>query len=196
VSSRVDLGGRRIIKKHDYEALVDIRGTFLGRTGEDGKLWHTFTEASHYVLVAVKKWYLPGFTSINVRGILRALAIEAPRRAPVGEEVTMTVLQRGTEEPVEGAGIWALTRDNAEVLREEMKELKEDTSIAAEDKDYEALVDIRGTFLGRTDEDGELSHTFTEAGGYLLAAVKRGYFPGFAPIGIGSINIPQALAIK
>ena len=116
-----------------------------------------------------------------------ALAIVAPRIAGVGKEISMTVFLRATQEPFEGAGVWALTRDEAEVLREEMAALREDGSVAAADKDYEALVDIHGAFLGRTDEDGKLYHTFVEAGGYLLVTVKRGYFPGFTPIGIRDV---------
>ncbi len=178
----------------DYEAMVDARGIFLGRTDGDGKLFHTFTESNVYFLVAVKKWYFPGFTRINVRDMSRALGIEAPRRAKPGEEITITTFQRITNDPVEDAGIWALTRDNVETLRAELQALREDTSITAEEKDYEAVVRVYGFFLGRTDEDGELNYAFEEAGGYLLVAVKRGYHPGFAPIGVR--NIPNALALQ
>ena len=59
-----------------------------------------------------------------------------------------------------------------------MAALREDTSVAAEEQDYESLVDIYGDFLGRTDEDGELSHAFSSEGIYLLVGVKKGYFPG------------------
>jgi hypothetical protein len=180
-------------EEKDYEALADIHGTFIGRTGDDGKLYHTFREEGVYVLAAIKRGYFPGFTSIYVGEIPRALAIEAPRRAKVGEEVNMTVYQKGTSEPVEGAGVWAITRDNVEVLKEEMSVLREDVSIASEDKDYESVVDIYGTFLGRTDERGNLSHTFEEEGVYVLVAVKRGYFPGSSPILIG--NMQQGLTL-
>ena len=181
-------------EEKDYEALADIHGTFLGRTGADGKLYHTFREAGVYVLVAIKRGYFPGFTSIYVGETPRALAIEAPKRAKVGEDVTMTVYQRGTSEPIEAAGIWALTRDNVELLKQQMTSLREDTSISTEEKDYEALVSIYGTFLGWTDERGQLSHAFGEEGLHVLVAVKRGYFPGFAPIFIG--DTPKALAIE
>lgn len=180
-------------EEKDYEALADIHGTFIGRTGEDGKLYHTFTDEGVYVLAAIKRGYFPGFTSIYVGEIPRALAIEAPRKAKVGEEVNMTVYQRGTNEPIEAAGIWAITRDNVEVLKEQMTALREDGTISSEDKDYESVVDIYGTFLGRTDERGHLSHAFGEEGVYVLVAVKRGYFPGSSPILIG--NIQQGLTL-
>ena len=102
----------------DHESLVGAHGRLLGRTGSDGRLLHTFNEKGVHVLVAVNGGYLPGFTRINIGTMPRALAIEAPRRALPGESVTMTVFQRGTEEPIKGANIWAFTRENAEILKE------------------------------------------------------------------------------
>ena len=94
----------------------------------------------------------------------------------------MTVFDRINHNPMEDAGVWALTRDNVETLKAEMQVLREDTSITAEEKDYEAVVGIYGDFIGRTDENGELTHAFDEAGAYLMVAVKKGYIPGFAPV--------------
>ena len=121
-----------------------------------------------------------------------ALAIRAPKAARVGEEVTMAVYQRGTQEPIGNAGVWALTRDQATILKDEMAQIRAEGEAATQDIDYESLVSVRGTLLGRTDENGQLTHTFDEAGGYLLVAVKRGYFPGFATIGI---RAPQTVEI-
>ena len=177
----------------DYEAMVSARGIFLGRTGADGRLYHTFEEAGRYVLVAVKGGYHPGFTGINVREVRQGIGIEAPRRAAPSEEITIATFERATQEPLAGAGIWALTRDNVEALKAEMQALTEDASIAAAEKDYEALVGRYGFFLGRTGDNGELNCAFAESGGYLLVAVKPGYYPGFAPISIREIT--NALAV-
>ncbi len=73
-----------------------------------------------------------------------------------------------------------------------MTALREDTSVAAEEKDYESLVDIHGDFLGRTDEDGELSVAFSSGGIYLLVGVKRGYYPGVTIIGIHEMPAPTS----
>ena len=54
-----------------------------------------------------------------------------------------------------------------------------------------ACVGAHGAFLGRTDEDGKLSVTFTEPGGYLLVAVKRGYIPGFQAFGVRDLPQPK-----
>lgn len=180
--------------EQDYEKIVGAYGFFLGRTGENGKLAYTFGQAGQYILVAAKKGYLPGFTHIGIRESVRALGIQAPRRVPVGEKVTITVVERLTQEEVEGAGVWAITQDKIETLKAEAQALREDTSIPAEEKDYEALVGGYGFFLGETDKHGKLDYTFTEAGGYLLVAIKRGYVPGFAPLGV--YTTPKALGIQ
>ena len=119
-----------------------------------------------------------------------ALAIQAPRRAPFGESVTMTVFQRGTEDPVKDAGIWAITRENAESLRERIAELREEDENAIRELDWESLVSGYGFFLGTTHGNGQLKYAFTEEGGYLLIAIKPGYLPGRT--GIAIRNIPEA----
>ncbi|NIO06702.1 MAG: hypothetical protein GTO40_01455, partial [Deltaproteobacteria bacterium] len=86
------------------ESLVDIHGDFLGRTDEDGELTHAFAEAGGYLLVAVKRGYIPGFSPIGVGIKPKAIGLHAPWRALVGQEVTITAFQRGTQEPVEGTG--------------------------------------------------------------------------------------------
>ncbi|MFC1920580.1 hypothetical protein ACFLYQ_02515 [Chloroflexota bacterium] len=170
----------------DYEALADIHGTFIGHTSEDGRLYHAFEEANTYVLAAVKRTYLPGFSTIRVGEGIKALTLKAPDKALPGEEVLMTVYQRGTVDTIDNAGIWAITRENAEAMRDELTALREDTSIPGEEKDYQSIIDSYGTFLGRTDEYGNFSYVFEIEGGYLLAAVQRGYIPGFSPIRIGN----------
>jgi hypothetical protein len=181
------------VEEKDYEALVGLHGAFLGRTDEEGELTHAFAEPGGYLLVAVKRGYLPGFTPIGIGNTSRALAIDAPRAARVGEPVTLTVFLRGALEPVEDAGIWALTQDEAEVLKEEMAALRQDTSISAEEKDYEALISVHGSLLGRTNDNGQLRHAFSEPGRYFLVAVKSGHHPGFTSIGIRDIPEPGVL---
>jgi hypothetical protein len=65
-----------------------------------------------------------------------------------------------------------------------MSTLAHDSSISPEDKDFESVVSVYGYFIGRTDENGQVSHAFDTEGGYALITIKRGYFPGMAPIRI------------
>jgi len=112
-----------------------------------------------------------------------ALAIEAPRVAPVGETVTITVSDRWNQEAVKDADVWALTRDGATAFREAVNALKEQGTPRSE-IDFLSLVGAHGTLIGTTNGNGQLHYAFSEAGGYLLVAVKADYFPGFARIGI------------
>ena len=164
----------------DWESLIKVRGIFLGRTDERGNLEHTFSESGGRLLVAVKRGYFPARQGIFIGSFPQALAMEVQRWARVGETVPMTVFERGSGEPVQGAGIWALTREQAETLREEMTAMRESDEASLADTDWESLVSIRGIFLGRTDERGRLEHAFSQPGGYALVSVKRGYFPGHA----------------
>ncbi len=178
----------------DYEALVGIYGEFIDWTDENGEVKHTFDEAGTYVLVAIKRGYVPGFRLIRIGAVPKALVIDAPRTAPVGEIVTIGVSERGTGEAVEGAFVFALSRDNAVALNEEITKIREAGEIAAADIDYKALADVYGELIGITNEYGEVHHAFDEAGWYLLLTVKPDYLPGFAPIRIGTL--PKALGIK
>src|SRR3972149_4706772 len=105
----------------DYESLMGKHGIFLGRTGEDGRVTYAFKQAGGYILVAAKKGLLPGFTRIKVGETTNVLGIKAPKRTPAGEEVTIGVFAHLTQEAVEGAGVWAVTRDNIETLQQEAK---------------------------------------------------------------------------
>ena len=119
-----------------------------------------------------------------------ALAVIAPRMAPVGEEVSMTVFQRSTQEPVKDAGVWALTRENAETLKAKIAELREEGNGSLQELDWESLVSPLGIFLGTTNGNGRLEHTFAEGGRYLLIAIEQGYIPGRTGI---AIRVPRSI---
>jgi hypothetical protein len=178
----------------DYESLVSMYGELIDITDENGEVRHTFDTTGLYLLVAVKPHYLPGFAHITIRPMVNALSIKAPDTAPVGEEVTITVFKRGTGEPVEGAFVFALSRENAEALKAEIAALGGDITAAQADIDYMVLAETYGELIDITDENGEVHHAFDEAGLYLLLAVKPDYLPAFRPIRIGTV--PTALVIR
>jgi uncharacterized small protein (DUF1192 family) len=196
---KTDLGSLRendslTAAQTDYENILNRECIYFGRTGEDGRLACTFDEPGRYLLVAGRNGFLPGFTTIGVRDTVEALAIRAPRRARADVPVTINVFERITQDPVAGAAVWAVSRDKVASLQADIAGLKADTSTDAADKDYESVVSLYGELLGRTSMDGSLEHTFDEAGGYLLVAVKLGYVPGFSPLAI--VDLPDALAIR
>ncbi|HEY77491.1 MAG TPA: hypothetical protein G4O09_00060 [Dehalococcoidia bacterium] len=165
-----------------YERLLDVHGTFLGRTDEKGKLWHSFDSAGRFVLVAVKRGYLPDSRPIAVGMLPRVLAIRAPWRAEVGKDITVAVYRRGTENPVGEAGVWAFTREDVESLKAAVSGIRESGDQVAIDAAVTEACDVHGIFLGTTDDNGKLSYAFENAGGYLLLARKPGFFPGWRPI--------------
>ncbi|MFC1971898.1 hypothetical protein ACFLVE_00630 [Chloroflexota bacterium] len=176
--------GNGSLQEVDWESLVSPIGIFLGTTNGSGRLEYTFTEGGRYQLIAIKGGYFPGRTGIAIRNIRDALAIMAPRMAPVSEEVGMTVFQRSTQDAVKDAAVWALTRENADALKEKLAQLKEEGNGSTSDVDWESLVSPIGIFLGTTNGSGQLQYTFTEGGRYHLVTIKGGYAPGHAGINI------------
>lgn len=178
-------------------AEVKSRGIFLGYTDDKGQVTPTFDKTGRYVLAAIKDGYIPGFTRISiVLAAQKALGIKAPDKAEVGNPVTIKVFERGTSQNVTRAGVYALRVGDIDrsVPLEPM--LQSGGANLAEAEKYAADVKSRGTFLGYTDESGQLIYTFSKVGHYLLVAIKDGYIPGFARIAITSSGGPKALVIK
>ncbi len=179
-------------KDKAYEAALNLHAFFIGKTDQSGKVWHAFKEQGKYLLVAVKWGYLPDFRPIAVGITPRALVIDAPKKAEVGEKITITVNEKGTGDGVKDAGVWALTREKAEALKAEMANKKNGDADAVQAA-VEQSLNVHGIFLGTTNGDGKLHYAFENAGGYLLVAVKRGYLPGLRPIAVGLT--PKVLVI-
>jgi hypothetical protein len=110
-----------------------------------------------------------------------ALAIKAPVSAPDDASVSITVYDTKSNAPVSTASLWALPSGSLPVT-------------ASATTDIAAYVSQHGTFLGKTDSQGQVIAQFAQAGQYLLVAVKDGYNPGFGKISIGSEL--KALAIR
>ncbi len=96
----------------------------------------------------------------------------------------MTVSQKGTGNPVSEAGIWYVTRGDVPTIKERLEEVKEAHKGHLWEVDWESILNEYATQLGRTDGNGQLSHTFETAGGYLLITAKTGYIPHYAGIAI------------
>ncbi|MBI4187524.1 MAG: hypothetical protein HY530_08500 [Chloroflexi bacterium] len=192
-AARLRKDNRPAAEEPDYDALLSAHGTVIGQTDGSGKVGYSFENEGRYMLVAVKEGYLPDFRPIAIGVKPAALAIDAPGRAEVGEQVTITVFQRGTEDAVKDAGVWAVTRDNVESLRAEIAARKQSGDREALQAATEEALSIHGIFLGTSNGSGKVHYAFENAGGYLLVAFKRGYLPGLKPIAIGMT--PKALAL-
>jgi hypothetical protein len=92
---------------------------------------------------------------------LKVLAVRAPGVVQVHETVTITVVDRDDGTPVPAASVYALTWPDLTA-----------SSVAGMWYGCE--------FLGKTDNAGEITHTFERAGRVLLVATKEGWGPGLA----------------
>lgn len=206
----------------NYAALVNAEGIFLGETNKEGKVTGKFPDDGRYILIAFKAGHFPGFAWISITlSNIKGLHLRSPGSAEVGKPATFAVVERSSHEPVAEAAVYGkkigiiglpkpITRpaiasffDNIiGIFRAkpapppvEVKDNEDETvKIAEETQDAEEL-EKNGIFLGYTNEKGELVYTFNEPGHFALAAVKKGYAPGFARINI-TLADQKALGIK
>ena len=102
------------------------------------------------------------------RGVLRL------KKVRIGKNVTIAVDDRATGEGVEDAKVWALGKDEAQSIREEIAGLRGSGDSAA----IETAINAHAAFLGTTNGAGKLNCKFEYSGGYLLVTYKAGYLPG------------------
>ncbi len=172
------------LAEQDFEAMVNVSGSFLGRTNATGQLTHTFTNPENCILVAFLSGYFPGFSILSVRQVPQILGIAAPRQASTSESVTLNVFQRGNQDPINDAGIWAVTADNIESLKTAVAQFREDNKDNEQKADWTSFLNTHATSLGITHGNGQLKYTFVNAGKYLLITYKEGYRPGYSSIAI------------
>jgi vacuolar-type H+-ATPase subunit F/Vma7 len=178
------------------ENILNANGTFLGRTNESGKIWHSFDDNGRYLLVTFKAQYWPDWRMIVVgspSSSLSRLVINAPNRAEVGEKITIIVSDKNSQEPVKDAGVWAVTREIAESIKDEIAAVKASEDKSTIEAQIENLLNTHCFFLGTTNGAGKLDYTFETAGGYMMITYKPGYLPGLKPILIGTL--PKVLVI-
>lgn len=144
-------------------------------------------------VLAAPKEKAPDTAAVALKG---ALAIEAPRRAAVGEKITIRVTERATGDAVKDAGVWAVTKEVALAIKEKVAPLKGSGDRAAVEAAVESELDLHAIKIGTTNGGGKIvNYAFEKAGGYLLLAWKPGYFPGFRPIRI-TRPIPKPMTIQ
>jgi hypothetical protein len=129
--------------------------------------------------------------SVPVQG---SLAIVAPRAAAVGATVQMTVFKASDQTTVAGAHVWAVSPDKLRAVTQQLNRLAGQPQEQA-DAAADQAIDVIAVPLGRTDQNGILTHQFQEAGRRLLVAFKAGFFPDARPIAIGTGAGPARLTI-
>lgn len=125
------------------------------------------------------------------------LAIVQPFGVRVGQEIQLTVFSRLHQEPVEGAGVWVLPKENINSVKQAVKDMTVQNLANVTEANCENILNASGTFLYHTDAHGKIFYKVTEAGKYVLVALKPGYLPGYSPISVGNImaiNAPKRAA--
>ena len=152
---------------------------FVGWTDANGEVSHVFPAPEDYLVVALKRQYLPGLTRLSV--VPRQLVIDAPGSVVQGEAFRIAVGDLAGD-PVGGALVFAfplpLVSAAGELDAPTDQALSERLEAAAAAGDALAL-DVsarwRGYLLGRTNDEGLLKATIDDPGQHLLVAVRRGF---------------------
>lgn len=181
-----------------YEALARDRGILLGATGNGGSVTGKLTTTGRYIMVAIKEGYRPGFTRITVSiAAPKGLDIKVPGSAEVNKPLTISIYERFTRQPVEGAAVYAQLTGaismplEAATMAGSVKAvpplpranvIKADPANVTAAMQYAAAVTDNGTLLGYTDNKGRLTCTFSGAGVYVLVATRADHSPGLARI--------------
>jgi hypothetical protein len=169
----------------------------IGYTDEKGQVVYAFTESGRYNITAVKDGYTSSSALISV--LLSApseLKVALPARARIDDNINIKVLNRYDGNPEEGAAVYALEYNS--VVRELSPVVSSnETDISSRAEIYADMAISTGTYIGDTDENGEVTYAFGSTGQYLVVAIKEGFVPGFNKISIlGMVNGSLLLRVQ
>jgi hypothetical protein len=116
----------------------------------------------------------------TAQGPKSRLAIVQPAVVRIGIPMQLTVLERLNQTPVSAAGVWAVDKDNVNVVKHAIKDLNHPVTGNTTASEYENILNANGTKLGQTDINGKLTCTFTAPANVWLVVCKEGYLPGFS----------------
>jgi len=168
-------------------------GQLIGETDDNGKFVYSFDEAGVYIIVAVKDGYNSGVARIQVRAgsVQNSLKVIVRSSSPIDKEITIKVTgQAGKQEA--DAEVYIIKGSDLMIASENSTP---DADIYSRAQYYADYAQANGLFIGTTDENGQITYTFTEAGRYIIVAIKDGFNPGFARTNVG-ISMSNALAFR
>ena len=151
--------------------MYEIAYTHNGKTHTYGRVVvaNGFTASINMQVSADANVISESFDNIDL--IPELLDIKAPILADAGEEVSIKVIDKITGDPVNDSDVYI-----------------GDRSISV-DKKNASLVIKYGELIGRTDENGDITHIFNESGKYLIAATREGYISDLEDIRIKDTEI-------
>jgi hypothetical protein len=115
----------------------------------------------------------------------KALDIEAADSIKLNTSVTIKVIDQNDA---------AVSKASVYVLEAGYGSANNNRGSNAPLQDYAQLAEDNGTLIGKTSTLGKVTYTFTDAGNYILVAIKTGYLPATEGITAGTVNDAGAAA--
>ncbi|MCX5994273.1 MAG: hypothetical protein NT177_08705 [Chloroflexi bacterium] len=177
----------------EFEALMKPAGILIGTTGIDGTVSATLAVAGRYLLIATKDGFIPGFARLQVKeeGNKARLSLKATPSSPAGQQVTISVTDRISNQATENATVYALKVENGKDIKQKPPTANNGKAVLSRALNNTEMVREKGVLVGSTDSAGQVTYSFPTPGQYILAAFKAGYLPDFA-----RINIRQVAAVN
>jgi hypothetical protein len=190
------------LNSNNYADIAAKFGLLIGYTDAQGNISYTFNDNGWYLLVAVKDGYNPGIRKIAIGDIsqVKQLAVKLPDSVNIGDSVEIGVYTRGDQKAVIGASVYALklkmiapTVSPSTSNRQPdprvtpsitVKNSTESPKAVAQQMPGIDEIKTKGTLIGTTGADGQIEHTFTDSGIYIIAVIKDGYSAGIVRLNV------------
>ncbi|TSA55416.1 MAG: hypothetical protein D4R38_00570, partial [Dehalococcoidia bacterium] len=170
------------------------KGAFVGYTDDNGQVPFIFSSSGQYILAAFKDGYSPAFSYITYTLPVskKSLYLKAPAEANAGDAVNIGTYDAGGN-ALGKVGIYSL---RMEFIAQAAAILQSATAVdAAAREKYGPILRERSSFIGYTDDNGQLAVKFSNSGAFMLLATRDGYLPDFAKINIRLAPTPTPVPL-
>ena len=170
------------------------KGAFAGYTDDNGQVPFIFSSSGQYILAAFKDGYSPAFSYITytLPVLKKSLYLKAPAEANAGDAVNIGTYDAGGN-ALGKVGIYSL---RMEVIAQAAAILQSATAVdAAAREKYGPILRERSSFIGYTDDNGQLAVKFSNSGAFMLLATRDGYLPDFVKINIRLAPTPTPVPL-
>ena len=185
------------ITSESYADVAVQQGLFLGYTGNDGRVEYAFQDTGRYIIIAIKDGFIPGMDYLTVNlAAVSGLVIKAPDSVVAGKNAIFKVTERDHGIPVDNAALYAM-----EIGGISTPEVVDSTVALPYELENVDDITTNGIFMGYSNNGGIVRFQFTEAGNYIVVAIKDSYAPGYHKIMVTStqssllIRVPDSAQV-
>jgi hypothetical protein len=183
IKSGLSAGGND--KRLNEADVVKAKGTLAGNSDDTGQLVYNFASAGRYAFAVFKDGFSPALTYVNctVPVSQNSLVIKAPGQATAGDSATIVTVDADGK-AVAKTAIYLVKID---ALPDMAAALQASPSAdKAFKQKYGAILREKSSFVGYTDDNGNITVKFSSSGVFMLLAVKDNYLPDFVKISIAA----------